>query len=110
MSSTCIEKLQDYIAHQQPDDYIFPWFKGDNSRKALRKLTGELSLKWSRVFEHADCDNLGFHDLRHEATSRIYERTSLSDLQIAKITGHKTLAMLIRYANLRGSDLAEQLW
>lgn len=30
--------------------------------------------------------------------------------QIAKITGHKDLKMLKRYANLRGSDLADQLW
>ncbi len=46
----------------------------------------------------------------HEATSRFFERTKLSDLQIAKITGHKDPRMLSRYANLRGSDLANQLW
>jgi integrase len=52
---------------------------------------------------------LRFHDLRHEATSRLYERTTLTDLQIAKITGHKTISMLARYANLRGSELALKL-
>jgi integrase len=55
-------------------------------------------------------DDLNFHDTRHEATCRLYERTTLSDLQIAKITGHKDPRMLMRYANLRGSDLAEKLW
>ena len=58
----------------------------------------------------AGCPDLRFHDLRHEATSRLFERTNLSDLQIAKITGHKDPRMLARYANLRGSDLAGALW
>jgi hypothetical protein len=34
----------------------------------------------------------------------------LSDVLIAKITGHKDLRMLQRYASLRGSDLALHLW
>ncbi|MGS0893435.1 hypothetical protein ACVBGC_12960 [Burkholderia stagnalis] len=48
--------------------------------------------------------------MRHEATSRLYERTTLSDIQIAKITGHTDPKVLMRYANLRGSDLAARLW
>ena len=56
------------------------------------------------------CRDLHFHDLRHEATSRIYERTTLSDLEIASITGHSSLGQLKRYANLRGSKLAKKLW
>jgi integrase len=56
------------------------------------------------------CDDLRFHDLRHEAVCRLYERTRLGDVQIARITGHKDLRMLKRYSNLRGSDLAEMLW
>jgi len=34
----------------------------------------------------------------------------MTDLQIAKISGHKDLRSLSRYANLRGSDLSEMLW
>lgn len=41
---------------------------------------------------------------------RLYEKTNLSDVQIARITGHKDLRMLRRYASLRGSDLAAALW
>ena len=54
--------------------------------------------------------DLHFHDLRHEATCRLYERTTLSDVLIAKITGHRDLRMLKRYASMRGSDLAVRLW
>jgi integrase len=53
---------------------------------------------------------LRFHDLRHEATSRLYERTRLTDVQIASITGHVELRMLRRYANLRASTLVEEMW
>ncbi|KJV05562.1 tyrosine-type recombinase/integrase [Methylocucumis oryzae] len=69
-----------------------------------------LSRKWATIAQLAGCDGLHFHDLRHEAVCRLYEKTTLTDLQIAKISGHKDLKMLKRYSNLRGSDLAERLW
>jgi integrase len=47
--------------------------------------------------------------LRHEAVCRLYERTTLSEIQIARITGHRSLAMLRRYASQRGPDLAQSL-
>lgn len=58
----------------------------------------------------AKIDDFKFHDLRHEATSRFYERTSLRDTEIASITGHSDMRSLRRYANLRASDLALKLW
>jgi integrase len=65
---------------------------------------------WAQIAKKAGCDALHFHDLRHEATCRLFERTQLSDLQISLITGHRDPRMLRRYSNLRGSDLAAQLW
>ena len=56
----------------------------------------------------AGIDNLRFHDLRHEATSRFFER-GLDIMEVAAITGHKTLAMLKRYTHLRAADLARKL-
>jgi len=52
--------------------------------------------------------NLRFHDLRHEATSRLFEK-SLSTEQVKLITGHKTYSMLDRYTHLRAEDLAKML-
>jgi integrase len=69
-----------------------------------------LSNQFARIFRYADVRGLTFHDLRHEATCRLYERTQLGDVQIARITGHKDPRMLLRYASLRGSDLAAQMW
>ncbi len=110
LSQPAIALLEDYISTLNGGVFLFPWFNGKTSRVALDKTTTLLSRQWKRIFEHALCDDLTFHDLRHEATSRIYERTSLSDLEVSKITGHKNLRMLQRYANLRGSNLADKLW
>jgi integrase len=52
--------------------------------------------------------DLVFHDLRHEATSRLFER-GLGIMEVAAITGHKTLDMLKRYTHLRAEDLAKKL-
>lgn len=89
---------------------LFPWWDGRHDAFQLKKTSALLSRQFARIFDAAGCADLRFHDLRHEAASRLFERTHLSDLQIAKITGHKDPRMLSRYANLRGSDLAEQLW
>ncbi len=48
------------------------------------------------------------HDLRHEATSNFFER-GLNVMEVASITGHKTLAMLQRYTHLRAEDLAHKM-
>ena len=52
--------------------------------------------------------DLRFHDLRHEATSRLFEK-GLNPMQVAAITGHKTLQMLKRYTHLRVEDLVGRL-
>jgi len=45
-------------------------------------------------------EDLRFHDLRHEATSRFFEK-GLSAEQVMRITGHKTYSMLARYTHMR---------
>ena len=57
----------------------------------------------------AEIENLTFHDLRHEATSRLFEDTDLDVMEIKSITGHKTLQMLARYSHLRTHRLVERL-
>ena len=51
--------------------------------------------------------DLHFHDLRHEATSRLAEKLQLHELM--KVTGHKSSAMLARYYHPKISDLAKKL-
>ena len=63
---------------------------------------------WRRAIKKVGIDNLRFHDLRHEATSRFFEK-GLNVMEVAAITGHKDLRMLQRYTHLRAEDLAKKL-
>lgn len=51
--------------------------------------------------------DLHFHDLRHEATSRLAEKLQMHELM--KVTGHKSTKMLARYYHPRAEDLAKKL-
>jgi integrase len=51
--------------------------------------------------------DLRFHDLRHEAASRLATVFQLHEL--AKVTGHKDPRMLMRYYHPRAEDLAKKL-
>jgi len=53
-------------------------------------------------------EDLHFHDLRHEATSRLFEK-GLNPVEVATITGHKDTRMLMRYTHLRAENLVERL-
>jgi integrase len=48
--------------------------------------------------------DLHFHDLRHEATSRLFER-GFSIVQAQQITLHSSWATLQRYVNLNPGDV-----
>jgi len=50
---------------------------------------------FQRITKRAGIEGLHFHDLQHEATSRSFEK-GLNPMQVAAITGHKTLQMLKR--------------
>jgi integrase len=52
-------------------------------------------------------ENLTFHDLRHEATSRLAEKLQMHELM--RVTGHKDTRMLARYYHPRAEDLARKL-
>lgn len=76
------------------------------------KLLG-LSPTWlTGAFEKAckvaRIEDLRLHDLRHEATSRFFER-GFSIPEVALITGHSDWKMLKRYTNLRPENLVGRL-
>ena len=68
----------------------------------------DISHSFTAACKRADIADLHFHDLRHEATSRFFEK-GLNPMQVGAITGHKTLQMLKRYTHLRAEDLAKLL-
>ncbi len=80
-----------------------------HDRKKVWKLGPDsVSQSFAKACRKAEIANLRFHDLRHEATSRLFEM-GLSTMEVAAITGHKTLQMLVRYTHLKPEDLVKRL-
>jgi integrase len=63
---------------------------------------------WRHILKRARISDFRFHDLRHEATTSLFER-GLSTMEVQKVTGHKTLAMLLRYTQMDVGHLVERL-
>ena len=61
-----------------------------------------------KLCKKAGIKDLHLHDLRHEATSRFFEK-GLDVMQVRTITGHKSLQMLSRYTHLNANNLARLL-
>lgn len=100
LSSTAKEILRAQMeVRKSTEDRIFSSFLDSN----------HLGKHFRRICHRANIQNLKFHDLRHEATSRFFERGRLSDMEIMKITGHTQYSTLQRYANLRSSDLVTKM-
>lgn len=91
------------------------------AREILRKLPKRRDGRYwpvedehsiTRAFERlcalAKIKGLRFHDLRHEATSRLFEK-GLSMMEVASITGHRDINMLKRYTHPDPGRLAEKL-
>jgi len=77
--------------------------------KVFPGLTTEaVKRAWLRAVRRAGIENLRFHDLRHEATTRLFEK-GLNIVEVASITGHKDLRMLRRYTHLKAEELAKKL-
>jgi len=80
----------------QDNDLIFPI-----SIASFRKA-------WERIRKRSNISNVRFHDFRHEAISRLFEK-GLSIPEVALISGHKDMRMLFRYTHLKAEQLVEKL-
>jgi integrase len=75
--------------------FIFP-YDGRSVGTAFRRVCRDLGI-----------ENLHFHDLRHEAISRLFE-ADWDIPQVAAVSGHKDWKMLQRYTHLRPSFIASR--
>lgn len=63
---------------------------------------------FERARERAKMEHFNFHDLRHEAISRLFEAGF--DAQVVRaVSGHKDMQSLKRYVNLKAADLANMI-
>jgi len=77
------------------------------SRRSSRVFAynpNSLGAAFTRACKDLSIKDLRFHDLRHEATSRLFE-AGFSIEQVALVTGHRAWKMLKRYTNLRPEHL-----
>jgi integrase len=117
LSKNCVAALKEYMAaypcHLLFPSMYLPWMDDETEEdwnKRLAVISKRQSRMWQCVFRHAGVKGLHYHDLRHESTCRLYERTLMRDVEIMKVTGHRDAKMLLRYANLRAKDLAVMMW
>lgn len=96
LSKTAIAALK--IFGSQKEGKVFS-LRGESMSQAFERACKQ---------HRANIPGVRFHDLRHEATSRLFEK-GLNVMEVAAITGHKTLDMLKRYTHLRAEDLAKKL-
>ena len=68
----------------------------------------DLRVPWAGALLDAGIRDFRFHDLRHTAASYL-AMTGATSNQIAEILGHKTLAMVKRYAHLSVENQADAL-
>lgn len=88
---------------------VFRALPGSRSGRVFGDLTVEgIKKSFRRAVRRAGITGLRLHDLRHEATSRFFEK-GLNVMEVASVTGHKTLQMLKRYTHLSATDLAARL-
>ena len=102
LSRRAIEILRDMESLRQPEtERIFwQWNNSDVLARGFRRICHRLELAPG---------SLRFHDLRHEAISRFFERGRLSDMEIMKISGHSQHSTLAGYLKLRPSNLADKM-
>lgn len=85
--------------------------KCDSEDEPILKLTAN-ALKiafFRRVIPASRIKDLHFHDLRHEAISRLAESGRFQLIELQAISGHRDTRMLLRYAHLCCGNLAEKM-
>lgn len=94
-----LELLKEAYNQKPKDiDYIFPSIKGLNKPKDIEAI-------WRKALKQAEIEDFRFHDLRHSAASYL-AMNGASLAEIAEVLGHKTLAMVKRYAHLSEAHTA----
>ena len=68
----------------------------------------EWQRQMERLWRDTGIENLKFHDLRHEAISRLFE-SGFNVMEVATISGHKCLQHLKRYTHIKPESLVARL-
>ena len=82
---------------------------GDRESEAIFPMTGNaVKLAWRRLKQKHNIAGVRFHDLHHEAISRLFEK-GLTMPEVASISGHRSLSQLMRYSHADTLALVDKL-
>lgn len=94
----------------------------DKAISILEKLTRDIKNKhviplqrmtlyhvYKAAVERAEIKDFDFHDLRHEALSRLGEDGNLSTREMMQMSGHKTARMVMKYQHADVKKIREKL-
>lgn len=84
------------------------YLKQKHDGKVFSYSNAGVKSTWRCLINSLKIEDLHFHDLRHEAISRLFEK-GLDMLEVATISGHKSLSMLKRYTHLQAYKLVPKL-
>lgn len=87
---------------------LFKAIDYQDSARVFNITPHAITIAFGRACKRAGLVDTHFHDLRHEAISRLFER-GLSLAEVATISGHKTWTMLRRYTHLSAEMIALKL-
>lgn len=82
--------------------------QGTKDKRVFPMTENAFKLAWQRLRNRSGVEDFHFHDLRHEAISRFFER-GLAVPEVALISGHRDYRMLFRYTHLKPESLVEKL-
>jgi len=103
LSTAAVAALKELESPRRADGRVFDWARSDSFVGHFIRCVAR-----ARSLYVADCATRGnavdprfltdlrFHDLRHEAASRLFEK-GLNPMEVASMTGHKSMQMLKRY-------------
>lgn len=77
------------------------------AEKVIGITAGTAGVYWREACKELGIEDLHFHDLRHEATTRLAAKLDM--LELSRVTGHKDPRMLRRYYNPTPAELADKL-
>jgi len=85
------------------------FFKTEEGQKRVFKIGhDQLEEIWKKAKRGAGLDYLHWHDLRHEATSRLFD-LGCTVPEAQSITGHATIEELTRYSHASGASVFNKL-
>jgi integrase len=103
--SSRVKTILEQLSSRNTDDLVFPYCRWAIRRHYTRAV--KQSAESHKGAQNPFTD-LRFHDLRHEALSRLSDK-GLNVIEIAHISGHRTLSMLRRYTHPNHEVLLKKL-